>query len=116
MIIKYLLYQLNPFKAVYQYNESTKKIELNCEYNNVFDIARFGFIKLVVKNTDLNKDIPVLTCANCGNYVVRHSSRTIYCQKKECQNFRNRSKQKSTNYLKYGYKNKKVYVDTIYKK
>lgn len=53
----------------------------------------------------------MLTSANCGDYVVRHSSRTIYCQKKECQNFRNRikqdrSKQKSANYLKYGYKNK----------
>lgn len=109
LIIKYLLYQLNPFKAGYQFNESTKTIELKCEYNNVFDIARFGFIRLIVENIDSNKDIPVLTCANCGDYVVRHSSRTIYCQKKECQNFRNRikqdrSKQKSANYLKYGYK------------
>ena len=78
-----MLHQLNPFKAVYQFNESSKKIELKCEYNNVFDIARFGFVRLIVENTDLNKDIPVLTCANCGDYVVRHSSRTIYSANKK---------------------------------
>ena len=77
-----MLYQLNPFKAVYQFNESIKKIELKSEYNNVFDIAIFGFIRLIVENTDLNKDIPILTCANWGEYVVRHSSRTIYWKKR----------------------------------
>ena len=65
--------------------ENLKNIELKCEYNYVFDIARFGFIRLIVENTDLNKDITVLTCANCGDYVVRHSSRTIYCKKKNAR-------------------------------
>ena len=35
LIIKYLLYQLNPFKDIYQINESTKIIVLKCEYNDV---------------------------------------------------------------------------------
>ena len=78
-------------------------------YNNVFDIVRFGFVRLIVENTDLNKDIPILTCDNCGDYVVRHSSRTIYCQKKNARVLEIGLKKievnkKSANYLKYGYK------------
>lgn len=102
------------FRMRLKLDRDSGKVMYGADVTSVFDICWYTLSRIIADvappvDQDMDYEFSqgkILSCLSCGKFFVRHSSRQLYCDNRNCQAERNRKNRRASYARKKAAENK----------